>query len=137
MPKKTSAQLDREINEALTAPAPSLATVKAWMQSQGIKESIYEGDGTITLSRIIVPRENRGAGLGTEALRKLTEYADRTGQRIVLTPSKDFGASSVARLTTFYKRFGFVENKGRRRDFTTRETMIREPRGAVGAVAPP
>ena len=97
------------------------------MRDLGIVESIYESGGDITLSRIIVPKEARGTGTGTKAMQLLTDFADATGKRIVLTPSKDFGASSVPRLVKFYKRSGFVENKGRNRDFTTREAMIRDP----------
>ena len=44
-----------------------------------------------------------------------------------LSPSTDFGASSVSRLTKFYRRFGFKPNKGRNKDFRTRDTMLRNP----------
>lgn len=94
----------------------------------GIRHHVYENSGTITLSEIVVPPRARGSGVGSAAMKLLTSYADLTGQRIVLSPAKDFGASSVSRLVAFYKRFGFIENKGRKRDFTTRETMIRAPR---------
>ncbi len=106
----------------------TLAQVKAKLHELGIVESIGESDRTITLGRIIVPKASRGAGVGTLAMGYLTQYADDSRQRIVLTPSTDFGASSTARLKTFYKRFGFYENKGRRKDFTTRESMIRDPK---------
>lgn len=59
----------------------------------------------------------------------------------MLTPSKDFGGTSVKRLTDFYKRFGFVENKGKNKDFTIRDTMYRVPEvsaqtEAISAVSP-
>ena len=132
MPPKSSKQLDREIRDALARPArsaarPDLQTVRAQLRDLGVVESIYERDGDITIAKIVVPAQARGEGTGTKAMKLLTEYADKTGQRIVLTPSEDFGASSVPRLVGFYKRFGFVENKGRKRDFTTRESMIRNP----------
>jgi GNAT superfamily N-acetyltransferase len=84
-------------------------------------------DGTITLSKIIVPPDARNQGVGSQALQHLADYADTTGQRIVLTPSKDFGATNLSRLADFYKNLGFKANKGRSRDFTTRESMIRDP----------
>jgi predicted GNAT superfamily acetyltransferase len=93
---------------------------------KGVDLGIYEGDKHITLSKIIVPKDARGSGQGTKVMKDLTDYADTKGKRIVLTPSKDYGGS-VARLKEFYKRFGFVENSGRNKDFSTRESMYREP----------
>lgn len=92
-----------------------------------VEWSIYEKEGDITLSKIVVPKDSRGEGAGTKAMEDLIQYADTKGKRILLTPSKDFGGSSTSRLTDFYKRFGFTENKGGKRDFSTRELMIREP----------
>jgi GNAT superfamily N-acetyltransferase len=114
--------------------ASSFADVRKQLKQLGVDEMISERDNEIHVGKIVVPKDSRGAGTGTRAMQLLTEYADQTGKRIVLTPSKDFGASSVARLKTFYKRFGFVENKGRNKDWTTRETMIRQPhqRSEVG-----
>ncbi len=63
-------------------------------------------------------------------MRDIVDYADATGKRVVLTPGqKDdrHGTTSRSRLVTFYKRFGFVENKGRAKDFTISESMYREP----------
>lgn len=58
----------------------------------------------------------------------LISYADKTQQTITLTPSLDYGASSIKRLKDFYKRFDFVENKGRNKDFEFRDTMYRTPK---------
>jgi GNAT superfamily N-acetyltransferase len=89
--------------------------------------------GDIKLGMIWV-RENQGSGIGTKAMQELCGFADRHGARILLTPNaKDemFGTTSYARLVRFYKRFGFVENRGRARDFSVSEAMIREPRGKL------
>lgn len=104
---------------------PQLSDIQQKWDDAGIESSISESRGTITLSQIVVPENQRGGGKGTDAIQSLVEYADATGQRIVLSPSTDFGATSKKRLIDFYKRFGFVENKGRNKDFTTRESMIR------------
>ena len=56
----------------------------------------------------------------------LCYWCDLNNKTLVLTPSNDFG-SHLGRLKKFYKRFGFVENKGKKQDFSTRETMIRRP----------
>jgi len=81
----------------------------------------------MTISRIQVAKENRGKGIGSDALSKLTEAADQERKIISLSPSTDFGASSKARLVDFYKRFGFVENKGKNKDFSISESMYRLP----------
>jgi len=98
------------------APAPS-----------GVEVSISEESDKITLNKLIVDKDARGSGKGSEYMNTLTEYADATGKRITLTPSKDFGGSSVSRLKAFYKRFGFVENKGKNKDFEEFDSMYREP----------
>lgn len=107
--------------------------VQAWaggVQEQlGLEKFDVHADGAdLVLWMLVVPGGARSKGLGTEAMERLVAYADARGNRILLTPSSDIGATSRARLVRFYKRFGFHENKGRRRDFSTREGMIRDPR---------
>ena len=82
----------------------------------------------ISLSKIVVPEGKRGEGVGTKVIADIIEYADRNNKRIVLTPTKEFGATSVKRLKDLYKKFGFVENKGKNKDFTTKELMYRVPK---------
>ena len=84
--------------------------------------------GSIHLSRIIVPKSARGRGLGTRVMEDLTALADHYGLRITLSPATDFGGTSVDRLKRFYRRFGFVSNKGRHKDFRIGATMYRQPR---------
>jgi hypothetical protein len=110
----------------LNAGGGTLADVTAQWDAASITGDVYENRGVITLSRIVVPQGQREQGTGTAALQALVDYADRTGQRVVLSPSADFGGNKK-RLMEFYKRFGFVENKGRNKDFAVSETMIREP----------
>jgi predicted GNAT family N-acyltransferase len=88
--------------------------------------NISENPKSLDLSKIVVPKEIRGQGIGSSVMNDLTQYADETGKQINLTPSADFGGN-VNRLKSFYKNFGFIENKGKNKDFTTRETMIRPP----------
>lgn len=83
-------------------------------------------DGQATLSRVIVPKEARNSGRGTEFMTELTKAADADGTVVQLTPSSDFGGNK-ARLIDFYKRFGFVENKGRNKDYELFEAMYRRP----------
>lgn len=89
-----------------------------------IDASVNKND--INLSRIVVPKEMRNKGVGTQVMEDLSQFADSIGKRITLTPSSEFGGS-VPKLKTFYKELGFVENKGKNKDFSTREAMYREP----------
>lgn len=102
----------------------SIDTVRQQWTDAGIKHSIIESRGRLVLSQIVVPEGERASGKGTVAMQALVDYADQTGQRIELTPSSDFGGNKK-RLAEFYKRFGFVENKGRNKDFEVSEAMYR------------
>ena len=79
------------------------------------------------LHSIVVPKEKRGEGIATTVMNEVTSWADSHGHILVLDPSPDFG-SSVSRLKKFYSRFGFVANKGRKKDYRSRATMIRYPK---------
>lgn len=106
--------MTNSINEVLLTKYPKVAL------------DISESPKAIDLSRIVVPKELRNQGVGSNVMQDLINYADETGKQIRLSPSSDFGGSPT-RLKKFYKQFGFVENKGRNKDFSTRETMIRQP----------
>lgn len=94
----------------------------------GVNTSMWSKNGLIHLSSIIVDSDKRNNGLGTEFMNLLCSHADNTQQQIVLTPDTVYGASSVNRLKKFYKQFGFVENKGRNKDYAFTELMYRNPR---------
>ena len=96
-------------------------------EEHGIESDLWNGKNAIELSKIIVPKEKRGEGLGSKFMEDLISHADKEGKRVDLSPSKDFGASSVARLKEFYKKHGFVENKGRNKDFSISHSMYRNP----------
>lgn len=126
--KPVSADAGREIaqNKTLHQSDTSVDAVVERAKQAGVDVSASETPERITLSKIVVPKDQRSGGLGTKAMRDLLDYADANGKDIVLTPSNSFGGS-VTRLRKFYKDLGFVENKGKSKDFTTRETMIRAP----------
>ena len=94
-------------------------------------------EGDLFLESLIVDRGAQRAGLGTKAMLELTRFADLNGKRITLTPAHpgDIGPgepTSTGRLVKFYKRFGFVENKGRHLDPALDEAMYREPTAIPG-----
>ena len=109
----------------------SLESLRKSWEKENIENYISENKGVIKLSQIIVPKDKRSGGIGTKAMIQLINYADATNQKIILTPSPDFGGNKN-RLKKFYKRFGFIENKGHKRDFTISESMYRNPEKAKG-----
>ncbi len=110
------ASAPQSLSETIEAKYPDV-TVDLF----GSPEQGYE------LSRIVVPEGERSKGVGTQVMEDMIRTADEQGARISLTPETSFGGSSVSRLKDFYKRFGFVENKGKNKDFSTRNTMYRDP----------
>ena len=86
-----------------------------------------DGNQITILSRIVIPEELRQQGLGTKFMEALIEWADNAEVTVALTPDAAFGGNK-ARLQEFYRRFGFVSNKGRNKDFAIRETMYRTPK---------
>jgi GNAT superfamily N-acetyltransferase len=111
--------------EITTSPLWNI--VSRW-RAIGLEVSLSERNGIITLHQIVVPKKDRKTGMGTKFMEELVGYADQTGQIITLSPSTDFGATSVDRLIKFYNRFGFVRNRGKHKDFTISDSMYREPR---------
>jgi predicted GNAT family acetyltransferase len=86
---------------------------------------LYNNGKFLELTRIVIPKEKRGEGIGSEVMDKINEYADQNGLKIYLTPSKDFGATSTSRLEQFYKQHGFIKNTDKSE---TRNTMVRFPK---------
>lgn len=91
----------------------------------GIKLDVMDARNMV-ISRIVIPEDQRGQGIGTEIMRALISHADANGKTLTLTPSKDFGGS-MPRLKKFYQSLGFVENKGGNKDFEISESMYRLP----------
>jgi hypothetical protein len=104
------------------------------IQSQlGLKSfAVFERGDDLVLDSLIVGKDKQGQGLGSKAMRMLTDYADEHGKRIILTPGlqdKIQGTTSRGRLVRFYKQFGFKESKGRNIDYALGAgKMYREPK---------
>lgn len=96
---------------------------KKW-EANGASVHVHERGKLITLSKVAFDKAGRGQGKGTAFMNDLISYADKSGKTIALTPSDSFGGS-VSRLKDFYKRFGFVENKGRNKDYEISESFYR------------
>lgn len=102
--------------------------VDKWKEKDIDISLIISGDKYLKLDKIIIPKYLRSEGIGSKVMNDIINLADDMKRIILLTPSKDFGASSVARLKKFYKRFGFVENKGKNKDFEIFHSMYRLPK---------
>jgi GNAT superfamily N-acetyltransferase len=72
----------------------------------GLDLYISVGPEYISLSKIVVSKDQRNIGIGTAVMIELTEFADKHSLYFTLTPDNSFGGSMV-RLKKFYKRFGF------------------------------
>lgn len=93
---------------------------------EGLKLGLTGNGNIVTLSRIVVHESARNEGTGSQIMQRIVEWADQNGKTVALSPSGDFGGNKT-RLVSFYKRFGFIENKGSNKDYEISETMYREP----------
>ena len=121
-------KLSQKLNKPTEEKEDGLKTLtEKYQKEHGIDADVWSGRHGIELSKIIVPKEKRGEGIGSKFMEELATHADKEGKRITLSPSKDFGASSIDRLKGFYKKYGFVENKGKNKDFSISHSMYRNP----------
>lgn len=100
--------------------------IKNEYQLKELEISQSNDEKYIILNKIII--QNKGNGLGTKFMRDFCMWADENKKIVCLTPDDSFGATSVSRLKKFYRRFGFVENKGKYSDFNHKESMYRKPK---------
>jgi GNAT superfamily N-acetyltransferase len=122
-----------------TTPGEFEAELKAFsarMRERGVEMDLYVSNATraIWLAMLEVPRGNRKQGMGTAAMKELCAFADKVGKRIELNVADrdpNSGTTSRSRLIRFYRRFGFVPNKGRNKDFRTRASMYRRANNHV------
>lgn len=86
----------------------------------------HPNTNTDIVNQLWIPPHLRGQGIGTRIMKGLKNRADRAGYKIALTQDPDKGKKAA--LARFYKSHGFVANRGRKRDFSTRHTHIRYPK---------
>jgi hypothetical protein len=108
-------------------------TTRATPDIKFVAHTTFNNDD-IRVDNMEVPKDQRNkkrfyrgtAGVGSARLRGVTKYADRVGKRVSLTPVAKRGYKH--KLTNWYKKFGFKSNKGRNKDFSVSDTMIRNPK---------
>jgi GNAT superfamily N-acetyltransferase len=107
-------------------------TLRNYLESKHkVELNIYfrgsEDYKSMHISSIKVPKNERGLGIGSKVMKEIIDFADKNELICTLSPSRDFGASSMDRLRKFYGKFGFVRNLGRNKDYRFMEAMIRKP----------
>lgn len=112
----------------LGKPMGSILTFQDYLESKyNVKLWLSKSRNYLVIGKIIVPKEKRRTGIGTQVMQELIDYADSGKMAMALTPASiggDFTPPKI--LVKFYKKFGFIPNRGRHKDFTISELMIRE-----------
>jgi len=89
-----------------------------------VKIDLWDSGDRLDLESIVIPKELRGQGYGTEIMKMITKLSDQEQKPIYLTPDTSFGGTSFKRLVSFYKRFGFNKNDDKS---VTKHFMVRYP----------
>ena len=79
------------------------------------KIAAYESKYKIEIMQIELPPEYQNQGIGSEIIEEFKKYAIKSGKPIVLRPEVDRGRKGD--LDRFYRRLGFVHNKGKNIDY--------------------
>lgn len=87
--------------------------------------------GIIHVANITVPMHMRGHGIGTAIMRGLAWHADRENWFLTLDPQRHHLFGHDNGLIRYYKGFGFIQNRGRRKHEQSSAGMIRYPVGWV------
>lgn len=75
-------------------------------------------DGHINLQTLIVPKELRGQGVASAMINDVKHYANIHRVKIILNAEPLDKSTKKKKLIDFYKSHGFVENKGRNKDYS-------------------
>jgi GNAT superfamily N-acetyltransferase len=74
---------------------------------------------SLFLSDLYVKNQFRGTGVGSAVMKDITDYAD--SRKLPIPAPESETRSSLTKLINFYKKFGFVINKGRNVDYLLSE----------------
>lgn len=87
---------------------------------------LLERGHIIEIHRIFIDEKYRENGHARDVIQLICSHADLRQKVLALTPVSDFG-SSKTRLEKFYRSMGFVKNRGRVKEWNTKEGFIRLP----------
>lgn len=89
-------------------------------------------NNSLFISDLYIKQEYRGKGIGSKIMSSITQFSDNLGIPMVLIPESDDENVSNKELINFYKKFGFVINKGKQKDYSLSDpfalTMYRLPK---------
>lgn len=124
-----------EIKEAAAKAPPAVVDLSSpGFRSATIRDTEISytvgTDGSVEISMVRTPKERRGEGSAREALEAFLAETDAAGMRTVLTADPMERSVKKGGLVDFYRSLGFVPNKGRNKDFSTRAEFIRAPSGS-------
>lgn len=105
--------------------ALSLESIEEKYKNQAKVLLLTENKGSVSIRNLVVEPEQRNKGVGQAILDDIVAYADAKSKIITLTPTSEYGTKK--RLISWYKKNGFVENKGKNTEFTISDTMYRLP----------
>lgn len=93
-----------------------------------VEYGVSSNGETAEVILVSVPKAKRRGGAARKAMQEFLAATDAAGLTVFLTahPMGKGGASKTA-LEKFYKSLGFVENKGRNKDFRAMQGMVRQP----------
>ena len=82
-----------------------------------------KSNGSLFIGAIRIKPEHRRKGIGSEIIRKIKKFAD--GHKLIISLSPEAEPRYKERLDKFYKSLGFVNNKGRKKDYRLSEPFAR------------
>jgi len=81
----------------------------------GLKIYAFDMPEQVYISSIVVPQEMRGKGIGSSIIKRIQDFARLSGKPVTIRPQAERGYKK--NLDRFYKNLGFVDNKGRNKDY--------------------
>lgn len=84
-------------------------------------------EGHVNLQTLIVPKELRNQGIASNVINDIKKYSNTNKVKIILNAVPLDNSTKSEQLINFYKSHGFVENKGRNKDYRIagQDTMYR------------
>lgn len=127
--EKSLADKVKQLEANLESEFPQIQDLHLFLKSNG---SLY-------IQSIRIKEEERRKGFGSIVMDRIKEFADENGLTISLAPEPE--SRYKEKLHSFYKKHGFVFNKGRHKDWQLSEpfslSMYRRPKVKEAMDIPP
>lgn len=80
-------------------------------------EMYWTPEGHVNLQTLIVPKKLRNQGIASNVINDIKRYSNKNKVKIILNAVPLDNSTESEKLINFYKSHGFVENKGRHKDY--------------------